>query len=94
MAKLLPHWLNQPVINPFHRSKADELSPTEETHQSGQVGESDVQTMLPQKYIHRDVKVSEDADDNAVTSSFQLGVRKAEAVTLTWSPTALYCTYA
>lgn len=97
MAPAILQWLDRPIINPFHRSKADEFSPennASRTVASNKVDENGVQYVVPHKQTGFDAEAGEEADENVVTSAFQHGVKKAEAITLTWTPTALYCTYA
>ena len=97
MASTILRRLDQPILNPFHRSKEDEVSPGDDTPKPAacnEIDEQEAQEAVPKKHNGSNARADNVADIEVVTPEFQSGVRKAEAITLTWTPTALCCTYA
>lgn len=86
MVSIVLRRLDQPIFNPFHRSKEDEVSPGDDTPKraaNNEIDEHDAQQAMPHKYLGPDAKADNVADIRVVPAGFQDGVRKAEAITLT-----------
>jgi len=89
-------WLNNPVLNPFYQTEkdreADRLAAQDAYGTAEQRGSAESPANENRK---TDPYVNEDSatDSTSISSTYQDGLKKAEAVTMTWSKWSLIGAY-
>ena len=87
-------WLNNPVLNPFYQTAADREADRLAAQDAHGTAENRGSADSPREN-KTDPYVNEDSatDSTSITSDYQDGLKKAEAVTMTWSKWSLIGAY-